>query len=160
MVALERRPSWWASRWMRNQASASALCSQILVADLGMKNLRPAARQAAQPGFLELGQQVARRPAGQPGEPIPFHRRVGLEVQPRICLVDDADDVQIPVIRQLVVQAADDVQFRRPASVGLGGPLHDLLVGHDVAFGALQVGPERAEGAAVDADVGRIEVGR
>ncbi len=45
-----------------------------------------------------------------------------------------------------------------PAPLGLGGALEDLLVGHDVALRALQVGPESAEGAAVDADVGRVEV--
>ena len=46
-----------------------------LVADLGMEDLRPAAGQAAQARLLELGQQVARRPAGQPGEPVPFDAR-------------------------------------------------------------------------------------
>ncbi len=45
-----------------------------------------------------------------------------------------------------------------PRADGLGRALQDLLVGHDVAFRALQVGPERAEGAAVDADVGRVEM--
>ena len=73
-------------------------------------------------------------------------------------LVDDADDVQIPLVGQLVVQAADDVQLGGAAALGLGGALEDLLVGHDVALRALQVGPEGAEGAAVDADVGRVEV--
>ena len=73
-------------------------------------------------------------------------------------LVDDADDVQIPIVRQLMVQPADDVQLGGPASLGLGGPLEDLLVGHDVALRALQIGPESAEVAAIDADIGRIEV--
>src|SRR5947209_1837934 len=43
-----------------------------LVADFGMENFGAAARQAAQPGFLELGQDVARRSARQPREPIPL----------------------------------------------------------------------------------------
>ena len=129
-----------------------------LIADFGMKNLRAAAGQTAQARVLELGEKVARRPAGQPGEPVPFHRRVRLEVQPRMRLVDDADDVQIPFVRQLMVQTADDVQLGGAAALGLGGALQDLLVGHDVALFAAQVGAESAEGAAVDADVGRIEV--
>ena len=99
-----------------------------LVAHLGVEDLRPAAGQAAQAGLLELGEQVARRPAGQPREPVPLDRRVRLQVQPRIGLVDDADDVQIPLVGQLVVQAADDVQLGGAAAVGLGGALEDLLV--------------------------------
>ena len=42
--------------------------------------------------------------------------------------MDDLDDVEIPLVRQLVVQPADDVQFGRALAVGLGGPLDDLLV--------------------------------
>jgi hypothetical protein len=74
-------------------------------------------------------------------------------------LVDDADDVQVPLVGELVVQAADDVQLRGAAPLGLGRPLQDLLVGHHVALRALQVGPEGAEGAAIDADVCRVEMG-
>ena len=92
-----------------------------LVADLGVEDLRAAAGQAAQAGVLELGQDVARRPAGQPCEPVPLDGRVRLQVQPRMGLVDDADDVQIPVVRQLVVQPADDVQLGGAAALGLGG---------------------------------------
>ena len=40
----------------------------------------------------------------------------------------------------------------------IGGAVEDLLVAHDVAFGALEVGTEGAEGAAIDADVRRVEV--
>ena len=96
------------------------------IAHFGMKNLRPAARQAAQASVLEFGKNIARRPAGQTREPIPFDGRVRLEVQPRVGLVDDADDVEIPLVGQLMVQAADDVQLGRPAPVSFGGPLQDL----------------------------------
>ena len=44
-------------------------------------------------------------------------------MQARMGLVDDADDVQIPLVGQLVVQAADDVQFGGAAPLGLGGAL-------------------------------------
>src|SRR5579883_1695644 len=46
------------------------------VAYFWMENLRAAAGQTAKSGFLELRQQVASRPARQPREPIPLHRRV------------------------------------------------------------------------------------
>ena len=47
-----------------------------LVADLGMKDLGPAAGQAAQAGVLELGQQFARRPARSAGRTSPIRRAV------------------------------------------------------------------------------------
>ncbi len=124
-----------------------------------MEDLRAAARQAAQASFLELSQQVARRPAGQLGEPVPLDGRVRLQVQPGVVAVDDADHIEVPLVGQLMMQAANDVQLRGAAALGLGGTLEDLLIAHDVALLALQVGPEGAEGAAVDTDIGRVEVG-
>ena len=56
-------------------------------------------------------------------------------MQPRIGIVHDADDVQIPLVRHLVVQAADDVQFGAAAVDRLLAASEDLLVGHDVALG-------------------------
>ena len=79
-------------------------------------------------------------------------------MQARVGLVNDTDDVEVPLVRKLMVQAADDVQLRRAAALRLCGPLQDLLVGHDVAFGAFQIGTERAERAAIDTDVGRVEM--
>ena len=102
---------------MSNPGVGVGLVLADLVAHFRMKDLRPAARQAAQAGILELGENVARRPAGQAREPVPFDGRVGLQVQPGIGLVDDADDVQVPVVRQLMVQPADDVQFGRAAAI-------------------------------------------
>jgi len=116
------------------------------------------AGQAAQAGLPELGEEVPRRPAGQPAEPVPLDGGVRLQVQPGVGAVDDPDDVQVPLVGELVVQAADDVQLGGPAAVGLGGLLEDLLVAHDVAPGAAQVGPEGTEGTAVNAHVGRVEV--
>src|SRR5690349_910375 len=63
-----------------------------LVPYFGMKDLRATAGQAAESGLLELGENVSRRPAGQPLEPVPFDRRVRLQVQPRVRPVDNADD--------------------------------------------------------------------
>src|SRR4029079_8668613 len=57
-----------------------------------------------------------------------------------------------------MVQSADDVQFGRPFAVRFGGALDDLLVAHDVAARAFEIGPESAEGAAVDANVGPAQM--
>src|SRR5262249_47272006 len=130
-----------------------------LVAYLGVEDLGAAAGQAAEAGVFKLGEDVARRLAGQPREPVPFDGGVGFQVEPRVGLVDDADDVEIPLVGQQVVQAADDVQLGGAAALGLGGALEDLFVGHDVTLRTFQVGPKGAEGAAVNADVGRVEVG-
>src|SRR5262245_52478020 len=79
-------------------------------------------------------------------------------MQVRVRPMDDADDVQIPLIRQLMVQATDDMQFGRSALLRLGGAFENLLVGHDVALRAFQVRSEGAERAAVDAHVDWVEV--
>src|SRR4030095_15400822 len=49
-------------------------------------------------------------------------------------------------------------QLGGAACLRLGGALKNLLVGHHVALGRFQIGAERAEVAAVDADVGRVDV--
>ena len=144
-VAVEHRGVGAQAEFVRLAVDAEPLGGVGLVfadfiADFGMENLRAAAGQTAEAGFLELGEQIARWPARQPGEPVPFHRRVRLEMQTRMRFVDNADDVQIPFIRQLMVQTADDVQLGGAATVRLGGALQHLLVGHDVALFAAQVG--------------------
>ena len=56
------------------------------------------------------------------------------------------------------MQAADDVHFGAAVGDGLGPAGEDLLVVHPVALRVAEVGAERAERAAIDADVGRVEV--
>ncbi len=128
------------------------------VAHLGMKDFGPAPRQAAQPGGDHLFQDRADRAAGHPREPIDFDRGPGFEVQPGIRLVQDAHQVHVPLIFHLVMQAADDVHLGGAAIDRLLPASQDLLVGHQIALGAAQVAAEGAEHAAIDADVGRIEV--
>ena len=68
------------------------------------------------------------------------------------------DQVQVPVELSLVVQAADDVHFGAAALDCFASAFEHLLVAHDVALGAAEVRAERAEHAAVDADVSRVEM--
>ena len=58
----------------------------------------------------------------------------------------------------LMVQAADDVHLGAAVVDRLGAAGEDLLVAHHVALRVAQVGAERTERAAVDADVRRVEV--
>ena len=57
-----------------------------------------------------------------------------------------------------MVQAADDVQFGRPALVRLPRAVLDLIFGHDIGAVFVEVRPERAKIALVDADIRGIEM--
>ena len=57
-----------------------------------------------------------------------------------------------------MMQSPDDVEFSRSLVLSLGSPLEDLLIRHDVTFGTLQIGPEGAKRAAIDAHVSRVEM--
>src|SRR5262249_41923750 len=127
-----------------------------LVAHFGVEDLGAAAGKTAEAGVHELGEDVAGWPSGESREPVPLDRGVRLQMQPRLRFVDNANDVEVPFIGQQVVQAADDVQLGGAAALSLSGALQDLLVGHHITLRGLQVGPKRAEGAAINADVGRV----
>src|SRR6185437_13603898 len=81
------------------------------------------------------------------------------QVQPRIGLVQNANDVQIPLVLHLVVQAADDVHLGAAALDRLAAALENLLVAHQITLRIAQVRTERAERAAIDADVRRVQMG-
>ena len=66
--------------------------------------------------------------------------------------------LQVPVVFALMMQAADDVHFGAAVLDGFAAAGEDLLVGHQVTLGVAQIGAERAEHAAIDADVRRVEV--
>ncbi len=57
-----------------------------------------------------------------------------------------------------MVQSADDVHFRAAGVDGFLPAGQNLLVAHAVALGFPQIGPERTENTAVDANVRRIQV--
>ena len=77
----------------------------------------------------------------------------------RIVVVEEADDVQIPVVVLLMVEPADDVHLGAPSVDRFLPAGEDLLRLHHVAAGVAEIGPEGAKRAAVDADVRGIEVG-
>ena len=79
-------------------------------------------------------------------------------MQLRIGLVQDADDVQIPVELHLMMQPADDVHLGAAVVDRFASAGQDLLVAHGVPLRVAQVGAERAERAAIDADVGRVQM--
>ena len=123
-----------------------------------MENLRPAARHAAESAGLEFFDHLADRPISEMAEPVDLHRGPRLQMQTRIRFVQDLDDIEIPFDRHLVMQAADDVHLGATVFHGLGAPFENLFVAHQVPARVLQIGTKRAEDAAIDADVRRVQM--
>ena len=124
-----------------------------------MKNLGAAAGQAAQAGVDHSLEDRADRPAGHAAANQSISTGgPGLQVQPRIGLVQNADQVQIPVVRHLMMQPADDVHFGGAAVDRFLPAGQDLLVAHQVALRVVQVGAKRAKHAAIDADVRGVQM--
>ena len=130
-----------------------------LVAHFGMKDLGAAAGQAAEARVLHLHEDVADRTLGEMAKPVDLDRRPGLQMERRMVVVQQPDDVEIPVVVPLVVQTADDVHLGRAGLDRFLAAGEDLFVAHHVAAGIAEVGTEGAERAPVDADVRGIEVG-
>src|SRR4051794_4801407 len=74
-----------------NPAVGVGLVLAELVPDFGMKDFRSAAGKTAEAGVLELGEDVGRRSAGEPREPVPLDGGVSLQVKARVGPVQDAD---------------------------------------------------------------------
>ncbi len=79
-------------------------------------------------------------------------------MQLRVGVVQDLQDVHVPVESLLVVQPADDVHFGAAVLDRLLAPRQNLLVAHHVALRLAQVGPKGTERAPIHAHVGRIQV--
>ena len=101
-----------------------------LVADFGVEDFRAAAGQAAEAGVDHVFEDLADRLLGEAAEPIDLDGRPGFEVQLGVGFVQEADDVEVPVVLALMVQAADDVHLGAAVLDGLGAAGEDLLVAH------------------------------
>ena len=72
--------------------------------------------------------------------------------------MQDPQHIDVPIVFRPMVQSADDVHLGA-ASVGrFPAASENLFVGHHVPFRVAQIGPKRAEYAAVDTDIGRVQV--
>ena len=130
-----------------------------LVPHLGMENLRTATGHASQTGISQILKNPLDRFLGLEFKPIDFNCRPTLQMDLRIFLVEQFDDVAVPLVRFLMMQTTDDVHFgasvlRRFLTAG-----QDLIVVHRIALGVTQVAPECTKPTTVDTNVGRIEVG-
>ena len=73
--------------------------------------------------------------------------------------MQDLDHVPIPLVLSLMVQPTHDMHFGTAVFERLFASLQDLLVVHRIPFVAPQIGTKRAKHAAVNADVGRVQMG-
>ncbi len=128
------------------------------VTDFRMKYLCPPTGHAPQAGLDHVGQNLAIRAAGQVGEPVDFHRRPGLEMQGGKRLMQEVNQMQIPVILFLVVQPSHDVHFGATCGDRLLAAGENLLIAHQIPFRVAEVRAKCAKRASVDADIGGIEM--
>ncbi len=128
------------------------------VAHIVMKDFRSAAREAADAGFLQVGDDFAHRLACDAREPIDLDPGPGLEMQSRISFVQNANHMQVPVVFHFVMQAAHDVHLGGADLGGLLAPGKDLLVAHQVAARIFEIGAKGAEHAAIHAHVRGIQM--
>jgi hypothetical protein len=135
---------------------------RLVLADLRpdflVEDLRTAAGHAAQSGLNELLKAPFIRLFREVTEPVDLNSSPGLDVQLGARFVDDPHDVNVPLERFLVVQSADNVDFRRPLGTCFQSPFADHVVGKRVSFFGLQVRPERTENAAINADIRRVQM--
>lgn len=129
-----------------------------LGADVGMKNLRATAGHAAEARVDQLLQDPAIRLLGDVTEPVDFDSGPRLDVNFGVGLVDDSDDVDVPVEILLVMQAADDMNLCCAGRFRFECSLANHIVRERVAALGLQIRSECTEDAAIDADVRRVEM--
>ncbi len=72
--------------------------------------------------------------------------------------VQGGDDSAIPLVGSLMMQSTDDMHFRATVIRRFLATCDDLLVRHRITLGVTQIATERTEPAAIDADVGRIQM--
>ncbi len=99
-------------------------------ADLGIKNLGPAARQAPQARGDHRLQHAANRQPGPLGQPGDLDRGPCLEVQAGKGRVQAGQNIEVPIKTLVGMDAADDVQFRGPSLRRLAPALEHLVAGH------------------------------
>ena len=69
------------------------------------------------------------------------------------------DQAAVPIVTEFMVKAPYDMHLCASIFYRFLPTSQNLLVGHHIPFGIAKVGAKGAEPAAVDANVGRIEVG-
>ncbi len=129
-----------------------------LVRMRALKTSGAAPRERPQASFLQGLEGVGHGELGQVGQVGDLHRGEGLEVHVGPELPDAPEHVQIIGKGQIRVQAAHNVDFRHRLVQTLAHLVQNFGQRHGVGLGVVRGFTERAELAAVDADVGIVYV--
>lgn len=152
-------PRLWASPEMRSHSAGTGLVGADPGAQAFVEDLGAAAGHHDQAGFLEALQHFEGGAAFHLGEVGDLHRGEGLDEQVGIELARGAQGVQEPLERTGGMAAAHDVQLVQMQGRGVSGAQtlqHFLGAQAEGPLVFFAVAAERAEHAAVDADIGII----
>ena len=155
---LVRMPSRCARRWIDEVAIGAALVVADLLPHALGEDLGAAAGQRIEPRLLQLAQHLLVGLAVEIGEERDLDGGEALQVDLGADLLEAAQHVRVVRERQVGMQAVDDVDFGQRLAGALPQLVPRLLERHRVRPGIAGTQPrERAEQAARDADVGRLE---
>ena len=142
-----------------------ALAQADLGAHRGSEDLAAAARDAGEAGLLELRHDAAdlllvggARRIEEVDELHELRRAEGVHVHLREAALDLAEEVEVPVERELGVHAALHEDLRAADGDELLDLLQERVVGERVGVAVARVAPERAERALGGADVRVVDV--
>ena len=79
-------------------------------------------------------------------------------MQTGVVFSQNLQDIAVPFKLFLMMQSADDMHLRAAIVDGLLASGDDLLVGHDVAFFATQIGSKRTECTSINAHICGIQM--
>ena len=73
--------------------------------------------------------------------------------------MENSDHVAVPIKLLLVMQTSDNMHLRTAIVDRFLSSAEDIVITHDVPFGAPKIGAEGTEVTTIDADVGGIQMG-
>ncbi len=158
MVALVFSPARWTASITSSQRSPEIFSGQICSRTFGAKISAPPPGMEPRPASFSSAMTCFDALPGEGGEVVDLHRGEGLDVQRRVVGADGGEHLQVEVEGELGMQPADHVDLRRPGRRRLGALLQDVVQRQGVAPLVLHPLGKGAEGAAVDADVGVVDV--
>ena len=123
------------------------------IANFGVEDLGTPTRKTAQARFFEFLKDVTHWPFGKPFEPFPLYRSKSLKMQIGVFLVHDAYDIEVPIVRHLMMQTANDVHFGCAPAFGFLGTMKNLFIAHEVCFLVFQIGTKCAENTSIDTHI-------
>ena len=129
-----------------------------LIPHLGMEYLGSSTRHAAKSRVSKILQDPTDRLLRLKLKPIDFDGRPPLQMNLRVILIQELNDVAIPLVGLLMMQTAHDVHLRASVISRLLTAGKNLLVTHHIPFRVAKVATKRTKAATVDADVGRIQM--